>query len=56
MLAIVLYVVLGPRAALAELLAEILLGLAVFGGGGLKRIGLVLRLLAAPPRRRRAPA
>jgi hypothetical protein len=45
MLALVFYLVLGPRVALTELLAELLVGLAVLGGGGRKRVGLVLRAL-----------
>ena len=45
MVALVLYVLLGPRAALAELLLELLVGLAVLGGGGRKRVRLVLRAL-----------
>jgi hypothetical protein len=45
MLALVLYVMLGPKAALVELLAELLLGLALLAGGGRKRVGLVLRAL-----------
>lgn len=45
MLALVLYALLGPKVALAELLAELLLGLIVFGGGGPKRVRLVLQLL-----------
>ena len=48
MLAIVLYLLLGSRVALAELLAELLIGLAVLGGGGRKRVGLVLRALLTP--------
>ena len=45
MLALLLYVLLGPSVALVELLAELLLGLAILGGGGRKRVGLVLRAL-----------
>jgi hypothetical protein len=37
MLAILLFLLLGPHAALAELMAELLLGVAVIGGGGGKR-------------------
>jgi len=48
MLAIVLYVLLGPKVALAELLAELVLGLLVLGGGGGKRVRLVLRALPTP--------
>jgi len=44
-LAIALYPLLGSRVALAELLAELLLGLIVLGGGGRKRVRLVLGLL-----------
>jgi len=45
MLALVLYLLLGPKVALAELFAELLLGLVVLGGGGRKRVRLVLRAL-----------
>lgn len=48
MLAFVLYLTLGAKPALAELLAELLIGLAVLGGGGRKRVGLVLRALLTP--------
>ncbi|HSC48883.1 MAG TPA: hypothetical protein VLD16_01365 [Gaiellaceae bacterium] len=47
MLAIVLFLLLGPKVALVELLAELLLGVALLGGGGRKRVGLVLRALSA---------
>jgi riboflavin transporter FmnP len=51
-LALVLYLLLGPRAAVAELLAELLLGLVLLGGSGASRVGLVLRLVEAMlPRR-----
>lgn len=56
MLAVVLYLLLGPRAAIAELLAELLLGLVLLGGGGVRRVGLVLRLLETTLPRRRAEA
>lgn len=46
MLAVVLYLLLGARAAIAELLAELLLGLVLLGGSGAKRVGLVLPLVA----------
>jgi hypothetical protein len=45
MLAVVLYAVFGSQVALTELLAELLLGLIVLGGGGRKRMRLVLRAL-----------
>ena len=48
MFAIVLFVLLGPKVALAELLAELLLGLVVLGGGGGWRVRLVLRALPTP--------
>jgi hypothetical protein len=45
-LAIVLYLVLGSRVALAELLAELLIGLLVLGGGGgRKRVRPAVRAL-----------
>ena len=56
MLALLLYLLLGPKAALAELLAELLIGLVALGGGGGKRVGLVLRLLLARLRSQAAPA
>ncbi len=46
MLAIVLYALLGSKVALVELLAELLLGLIVLGGGGRKRVRLVLQALS----------
>jgi riboflavin transporter FmnP len=55
-LALTLYFLLGPRAALAELLAELLLGLLLVGGSGAKRVGLVLRLLETMVPRRSAEA
>jgi hypothetical protein len=45
MLAILLYLLLGSKVALAELLTELLIGLAVLGSGGRKRVGPVLRAL-----------
>jgi hypothetical protein len=56
MLAFLLYLALGPRAAFAELLAELLIGFAALGGGRGKRIGLVLRALLARLRSQAAPA
>jgi riboflavin transporter FmnP len=55
-LALLLYLLLGPRAAIVELLAELLLGLLLLGGSGAKRIGLVLRLLETLVPRRSAEA
>ena len=51
MLALVLYLTVGSRPALAELLVELLIGLAVLGGGGRKRVALVLRALLKPHER-----
>jgi len=53
MLALLLYLWLGPRAALAELMAE-LLGIALLGGGRGKLVGATLRLLLVRLRARRA--
>lgn len=54
MLALVLFVVVGPRAAFGELLGELLIGLVVIGrGGGLGILGTVPRLLR--PRARLGP-
>ena len=53
MLALVLYLWLGPRAAFAELMAEILIGLVLLGGGRGKLVGLTLRRLLARLRPRR---
>ena len=39
MLALLLYLWLGPRAALAELMAELLIGIALLGGGRGKLVG-----------------
>jgi hypothetical protein len=44
MLALLLYLWLGPRAALAELMAELLIGIALLGGGRGKLVGAALRL------------
>jgi hypothetical protein len=46
MLAFVLFALLGPKLALAELLAELLIGVAVLAAAGRKRVGLVLRALS----------
>jgi hypothetical protein len=56
MLAFLLYLALGPKAAFAELLAELLIGFAAMGGGRGKRVGLVLRALLARLRSQAAPA
>ena len=45
MLAIVLYALFGSKVALTELLAELLVGLILLGGGGRKRMRPVLRAL-----------
>ena len=44
MLALLLYLWLGPRAALAEFMAELLIGIALLGGGRGKLVGATLRL------------
>jgi hypothetical protein len=57
MLALLLYLWLGSRAAFAELTVELLIGIAFLGGGRGKLVGATLRLLLARPRGRRvAPA
>lgn len=53
MLALVLYLWLGSRAAFVELMAEILIGLTLLGGGRGKAVGATLRLLLARLRGRR---
>jgi hypothetical protein len=53
MLALLLYLWLGPRAALAELMAELLIGIAFLGGGRGKLVGATLRRLLARLRGRR---
>jgi hypothetical protein len=53
MLALVLYLWLGPRAAFAELIAEMLIGLTLLGGGRGRAVGATLRLLLACLRGRR---
>ena len=53
MLALLLYFWLGPRAALAELMAEVLIGIVLLGGGRGKLVGLTLRWLLARLRGRR---
>ncbi|MFL5922000.1 MAG: hypothetical protein ACJ76O_08160 [Gaiellaceae bacterium] len=56
-MALVLYLWLGPRAAFAELMAEILIGVALLGGGRGRLVGATIRLLLARLRGRRvAPA
>jgi hypothetical protein len=52
MLAVLLYVWLGPRAAVAEIGAEILIGLSLMGGGRGKKILSTLGLLREEMRRR----
>ena len=47
MVALLLYLWLGPRAALAELMAELLIGIALVGGGRGKLVGAMLRLFLA---------
>jgi hypothetical protein len=54
MLALLLYLWLGARAAFAELIAELLIGTALLGGGRGKLVGATLRLLLARLRGRRA--
>jgi hypothetical protein len=53
MLALLLYLWLGPRAALAELMTELLIGISLLGGGRGKLVGPTLRLLRARLRGRR---
>jgi hypothetical protein len=53
MLALLLYLWLGERAAFAELLAELLIGIALLGGGRGKLVGATLRLLLGRMRGRR---
>jgi hypothetical protein len=53
MLPLLLYLWLGPRAALAELMAELLVGIALLGGGPGKLVGATLRRLLARLRGRR---
>ncbi len=53
MFALLLYLWLGPRAAFAELLAELLIGVALLGGGRGKLVGATLRRLLARLRGRR---
>jgi hypothetical protein len=52
MLALLLYLWLGPRAGLAELMAELLIGIALIGGGRGKLVRATLRLLLARSRGR----
>jgi len=56
MVALLLYVWLGRDAALAEIVAEILIGLIVIGGGGGKRIRVSLRRFLERMRERPALA
>jgi hypothetical protein len=48
MFALLFYAWLGQRTAFAELLAEMVIGLALLGGGRGKLVGATLRLLLAP--------
>jgi hypothetical protein len=52
-LALLLYLSLGPHAALIELMAELSLCLALIGGGGGTRVRRTLRAFLARLRRRR---
>jgi len=54
MLALVLYSSLGPRAAVAEIMVEFVIGAAILGAGGGKRLRRSLRLFLAQLRRRHA--
>ena len=55
MLALLLYVLLGPRTALLEIMVEFVIGAAVVGGGGGgKRLKRSARLFLAQLRRRHA--
>jgi len=54
MLALLLYLWLGPRAAFSELMAELLIGIALLGGGRGRLVGATLRRLLARLRSRRA--
>jgi hypothetical protein len=54
MLALVLYISLGPRTALAEIMVEFVIGAAILGGGGGKRLTRSLRLFLAQLCRRHA--
>ena len=53
MLTLLLYLLLGPRVAFAELLAELLVGIALLGGGRGKLVGATLRRLLERLRGRR---
>jgi hypothetical protein len=53
MLALLLYLWLGPRAAFDELLAELLIGIALLGGGRGKLVRATMRLVVARMRGRR---
>lgn len=52
MLAVLLYLWLGPRAALSEIGAEVLIGLSLMGGGRGRKILSLLGLLREQARRR----
>ena len=53
MLALLLYLLVGPRVAFAELMAELLIGLALLGRGRGELIGATLRCLLTRMRGRR---
>jgi hypothetical protein len=53
MLALLLYLWLGPRAAFAEVVVELLIGTALLGGGRGKLVGATLRRLLERFRGRR---
>jgi hypothetical protein len=55
MLALILWFALGPRAAGCELLAELAVGLMLYGGGGGKRVRTTLRVFAQRTTRQRLP-
>jgi hypothetical protein len=57
MLALTLYLVFGTRAALGDVLTELIVGLAVIGGtGGGRRLSVELLRFLTEIRRRRVPA
>ena len=56
MLALLLYLWLGPRAAVAELMAELLIGVAFLGGGRGKLVATLRLLLTRLRARRVVPA
>ena len=56
MLAFILWLTLGWRAGAVELIAELAIGLILYGGGGGKRIRRALRRFAEASFRLRAPS